>query len=80
MNFWFKLSKSPVTKFSIVCLYCLFQVYVDGRENTVVLQGLDPLTEYGVKVFSTVDDESSDPLQGVETTRGFSHDSIFTYV
>uniref|UniRef100_A0A674MXT1 Collagen alpha-1(XII) chain n=1 Tax=Takifugu rubripes TaxID=31033 RepID=A0A674MXT1_TAKRU len=44
------------------------QVYVDGTENTVVLQGLNPLTQYGVEVFSVVDEESSEPLQGVETT------------
>lgn len=42
-----------------------------GTENTVVLQGLDPLTQYGVEVFSVVEEESSEPLQGVETTRRF---------
>lgn len=61
-------------------LYYMFQVYVDGTEKTVVLQGLYPLTEYRVEVFSVVGDKSSEPLQGVETTRGFSHDGIFSYI
>lgn len=53
-------------------LICLFQVYVDGTENTVVLQGLDPLTQYTVNVYSVVGEENSEPLQGTETTRRFS--------
>lgn len=53
-------------------------MYVDGAEKTVVLQGLDPLTEYQVEVFSVVGDESSEPLLGADTTRGFSHGGILT--
>uniref|UniRef100_A0A3B4UBU8 Collagen alpha-1(XII) chain n=1 Tax=Seriola dumerili TaxID=41447 RepID=A0A3B4UBU8_SERDU len=44
------------------------QVYVDGTETTVVLQKLNPLTEYLVNVYSVVGEESSEPLKGTETT------------
>ncbi|XP_017331753.1 collagen alpha-1(XII) chain isoform X3 [Ictalurus punctatus] len=44
------------------------QMFVDGNENTVVLEGLDPLTKYSVNVYSVVGDESSEPLSGTETT------------
>ncbi|XP_029316063.1 collagen alpha-1(XII) chain isoform X3 [Cottoperca gobio] len=44
------------------------QVFVDGTETTVVLQSLIPLTEYLVNVYSVVEEESSEPLKGVETT------------
>ncbi|XP_044022471.1 collagen alpha-1(XII) chain isoform X2 [Siniperca chuatsi] len=44
------------------------QVFVDGTETTVVLQGLDPQTEYLVNVYSVVGEESSEPLKGTETT------------
>lgn len=50
---------------------------MDGTENTVVLQGLTPLTEYGVEVFSVVGEEISEPLQGVETTRRISYNGFF---
>lgn len=43
-------------------------MFVDGNENTVVLEGLDPLTKYSVNVYSVVGDESSEPLSGTETT------------
>ncbi|XP_010777233.1 collagen alpha-1(XII) chain isoform X2 [Notothenia coriiceps] len=44
------------------------EVFVDGTETTVVLQSLNPLTEYLVNVFSVVGEEISEPLKGVETT------------
>ncbi|XP_019742733.1 collagen alpha-1(XII) chain isoform X4 [Hippocampus comes] len=44
------------------------QVFVDGTQNTVVLQLLQPLTEYLVNVYSVLGEESSEPLTGVETT------------
>ncbi|KAM9354603.1 collagen alpha-1(XII) chain [Pholidichthys leucotaenia] len=44
------------------------QVFVDGSETTVVLQKLNPLTEYLVNVYAVVGDESSEPLKGRETT------------
>ncbi|KAF4084089.1 hypothetical protein AMELA_G00124740 [Ameiurus melas] len=44
------------------------QLFVDGNENTVVLEGLDPLTKYSVNVYSVVGEDSSEPLSGTETT------------
>ncbi|XP_039992556.1 collagen alpha-1(XII) chain isoform X4 [Xiphias gladius] len=44
------------------------QVFVDGTENTVVLQKLFPLTKYLVSVYSVVGEENSEPLKGTETT------------
>eukprot|EP00064_Thunnus_orientalis_P006626 superscaffoldBa00000696_g6644 len=44
------------------------QVLVDGTENTVVLQKLNPQTEYLVNVYSVVGEDSSEPLKGTETT------------
>lgn len=42
---------------------------VDGSQTTVVLQTLNPLTQYLVSVYSVVGEESSDALDGKETTR-----------
>ncbi|CAG5866270.1 unnamed protein product [Menidia menidia] len=44
------------------------EVFVDGTENTVVLIGLTPLTEYMVNVYALMGEESSEPLKGTETT------------
>lgn len=46
----------------------LFQVVVDGTVTTVVLDSLNPLTEYVVNVYSVVSEKSSEPLTGMETT------------
>ncbi|TSO25219.1 Collagen alpha-1(XII) chain [Bagarius yarrelli] len=46
----------------------LQQLFVDGNVNTVVLEGLEPLTEYSVNVYSVVGEESSEPLSGREIT------------
>uniref|UniRef100_A0A3Q4H4L4 Collagen alpha-1(XII) chain n=1 Tax=Neolamprologus brichardi TaxID=32507 RepID=A0A3Q4H4L4_NEOBR len=43
-------------------------VIVDGSRTTVVLQRLNPLTQYLVSVYSVVGEESSDALDGKETT------------
>ncbi|KAM9339586.1 collagen alpha-1(XII) chain [Symphorus nematophorus] len=44
------------------------EVLIDGSVTTVVLEGLNPLTEYLVNVRSVVGEESSEPLKGTETT------------
>ncbi|XP_038160859.1 collagen alpha-1(XII) chain [Cyprinodon tularosa] len=44
------------------------EVLVDGEVNTVVLENLNPLTEYVVNVFAVVDEVSTEPLRGTETT------------
>ncbi|KAJ7988915.1 hypothetical protein DPEC_G00314140 [Dallia pectoralis] len=44
------------------------QIFVDGSVTTAVLPDLNPLTEYSVNVYSYVEEESSEPLEGSETT------------
>ncbi|KFP75574.1 Collagen alpha-1(XII) chain, partial [Acanthisitta chloris] len=44
------------------------QFYVSRMETTTVLKDLQPETEYVVNVFSVVEDESSEPLIGRQTT------------
>ncbi|XP_077586812.1 collagen alpha-1(XII) chain isoform X3 [Stigmatopora nigra] len=63
--------EDPVEKFRVDYVSeagVLQQVFVDGTENTVVLQLLNPLTEYLVNVYALVGEEISEPLKGVETT------------
>ncbi|XP_052001055.1 collagen alpha-1(XII) chain isoform X3 [Xyrauchen texanus] len=47
------------------------QLFVDGMVTTVVLESLTPLTQYIMKVYSVVGEESSEPLKGMETTLPF---------
>ncbi|XP_026146323.1 collagen alpha-1(XII) chain isoform X5 [Carassius auratus] len=43
-------------------------MFVDGEENTLVLVNLTPMTEYIVRVYGVIGEESSEPLKGTETT------------
>ncbi|XP_059354175.1 collagen alpha-1(XII) chain-like isoform X2 [Carassius carassius] len=43
-------------------------MFADGEENTVVLVNLNPMTEYIVRVYGVIGEESSEPLKGTETT------------
>uniref|UniRef100_A0A668AMZ2 Collagen alpha-1(XII) chain n=1 Tax=Myripristis murdjan TaxID=586833 RepID=A0A668AMZ2_9TELE len=60
--------EGPVDKYRVEYMTLTGRVVVDGTENTVVLQSLNPLTEYLVNVYSVVGEESSEPLKGTETT------------
>uniref|UniRef100_A0A8C1JLB0 Collagen alpha-1(XII) chain n=1 Tax=Cyprinus carpio TaxID=7962 RepID=A0A8C1JLB0_CYPCA len=44
------------------------KMFVDGEENTLVLVNLNPMTEYIVRVYGVIGEESSEPLKGTETT------------
>uniref|UniRef100_A0A3Q3NC05 Collagen, type XII, alpha 1b n=1 Tax=Labrus bergylta TaxID=56723 RepID=A0A3Q3NC05_9LABR len=44
------------------------ELLVDGSVTTTVLEGLTPLTEYVVNVYSVYDELISEPLKGTETT------------
>uniref|UniRef100_A0A8C5FTA2 Collagen type XII alpha 1 chain n=1 Tax=Gadus morhua TaxID=8049 RepID=A0A8C5FTA2_GADMO len=63
---------SPVEKFRVEYVDVSGrpqQVWMHSKElNTVVLQSLNPLTEYQVSVYSVIGEESSEPLRGAETT------------
>uniref|UniRef100_A0A8C9ZNQ8 Collagen alpha-1(XII) chain n=1 Tax=Sander lucioperca TaxID=283035 RepID=A0A8C9ZNQ8_SANLU len=63
---------SPVDKYRVTYVMVAGgptqELLVEGSVNTVVLEGLSPLTEYIVNVFSVVGEESSEPLKGTETT------------
>ncbi|XP_065112633.1 collagen alpha-1(XII) chain isoform X1 [Paramisgurnus dabryanus] len=43
-------------------------MFADGEENTVVLVNLTPRTEYIVRVYGVIGEQSSEPLKGTETT------------
>uniref|UniRef100_A0A7N8XEB7 Collagen alpha-1(XII) chain n=1 Tax=Mastacembelus armatus TaxID=205130 RepID=A0A7N8XEB7_9TELE len=63
--------KGPVDKYRVTYMTVdgePMQLMVDGTVNTVVLENLNPLTEYLVSVYSVVGGESSEPLKGTETT------------
>eukprot|EP00064_Thunnus_orientalis_P008889 superscaffoldBa00001090_g8912 len=67
------LPDSPVDKFRVVYMKEAdptkeFEVIVDGKQNTVVLEKLTHLTKYLVNVYSIHSELSSEPLQGSETT------------
>ncbi|XP_073348827.1 collagen alpha-1(XII) chain [Pagrus major] len=63
---------SPVDKYRVTYVQVAGgptqELLVDGSLTTVVLEGLTPLTEYIVNVYSVVGEESSEPLKGTETT------------
>uniref|UniRef100_A0A8C4IHE1 Collagen alpha-1(XII) chain n=1 Tax=Dicentrarchus labrax TaxID=13489 RepID=A0A8C4IHE1_DICLA len=63
---------SPVDKYRVTYMVATGgpteEVLVDGSVTTLVLQGLNPLTEYIVNVYSVVGEQSSEPLKGTETT------------
>uniref|UniRef100_A0A3B4YI22 Collagen type XII alpha 1 chain n=1 Tax=Seriola lalandi dorsalis TaxID=1841481 RepID=A0A3B4YI22_SERLL len=63
---------SPVDKYRVtyvpVAGGTTEELLVDGTVTTVVLENLNPLTEYLVNVYSLVGEASSEPLKGTETT------------
>uniref|UniRef100_A0A672SCB3 Collagen type XII alpha 1 chain n=1 Tax=Sinocyclocheilus grahami TaxID=75366 RepID=A0A672SCB3_SINGR len=60
----------PVEKFRIEYIPAAGgkTMFADGEENTVVLVNLNPMTEYIVRVYGVIGEESSEPLKGTETT------------
>uniref|UniRef100_A0A8C2CM23 Collagen, type XII, alpha 1b n=1 Tax=Cyprinus carpio TaxID=7962 RepID=A0A8C2CM23_CYPCA len=61
----------PVEKFRIEYVPAAggkTEMFADGEENTVVLVNLTPMTEYIVRVYGVIGEESSEPLKGTETT------------
>lgn len=64
--------KSVGRALDLMILPSWFQLLIDGSVPTVVLDGLRPQTEYNVKVYAVVDELSSEPVRGAETTCKFS--------
>ncbi|KAM6915073.1 collagen alpha-1(XII) chain [Xenentodon cancila] len=64
--------EGPVDKYRVTYMMVAggptLELLVDGTVTSVVLEGLTPLTEYLVNVYSVVGEESSEPLKGTETT------------
>lgn len=52
------------------CANCApgLQLLLDGSVSSVVLPGLQALTQYSVQVYSVLNQISSEPLAGTETT------------
>uniref|UniRef100_A0A672NTY1 Collagen type XII alpha 1 chain n=1 Tax=Sinocyclocheilus grahami TaxID=75366 RepID=A0A672NTY1_SINGR len=46
-------------------------------KNTVVLVNLTPMTEYIVRVYGVIGEESSEPLKGTETTRKLAFPAVY---
>ncbi|KAL3979334.1 cell surface hyaluronidase [Sarotherodon galilaeus] len=46
------------------------ELLVNGLVSTVVLENLNPLTEYVINVYAVIGKRSSEPLRGTETTPG----------
>ncbi len=55
----------------------VLQMFVDGEENTVVLINLTPMTEYIVRVYGVIGEESSEPLKGTETTCKLAFPAVY---
>uniref|UniRef100_A0A8C5E3M3 Collagen alpha-1(XII) chain-like n=1 Tax=Gouania willdenowi TaxID=441366 RepID=A0A8C5E3M3_GOUWI len=62
----------PVEKYRVVYMVAsggpTTEMLVDGSVTSVVLENLQPLTQYLVNVYSVVGEQSSEPLKGTETT------------
>lgn len=55
----------------------VLQMFADGEENTVVLVNLTPMTEYIVRVYGVIGEESSEPLKGTETTCKLTFPAVY---
>uniref|UniRef100_A0A3Q3X4W8 Uncharacterized protein n=1 Tax=Mola mola TaxID=94237 RepID=A0A3Q3X4W8_MOLML len=64
--------ESPVEKYRVTYQWVdrgpSQELVVDGSVTSVVLEGLSPVTEYLVSVYSLVGEQSSEPLKGTDTT------------
>uniref|UniRef100_A0A672SD46 Collagen alpha-1(XII) chain n=1 Tax=Sinocyclocheilus grahami TaxID=75366 RepID=A0A672SD46_SINGR len=71
----------PVEKFRIEYIPAAGgkTMFADGEENTVVLVNLNPMTEYIVRVYGVIGEESSEPLKGTETTCKLTFPVVYLY-